>query len=228
MKHWRTFGTEEWHHVREGALGLFLGSGLPIVLFYATLRLHSFALAVVVVLLWSAAVFLVHRRRTGGADVFSAATFGFAVAQALIGLVSQDQLLYLAAPSLENLIYGTVFLVTALFGKPLLVLYAERIYPIPLHVQRSSTFRRAFLVTSAVWFGVLIVRASVRLWLLVSLPLEAYLVANAAAGWPFNLFLVTFTVWYPLRKLRRAGLLKADPPLRNVDLALEEAAPGTP
>lgn len=235
MKHWRTFGPEEWGHVREGAIGLLLGSILPVVLFFTTYQVWGFSVAVIAVLTWSAAVFIWHWQRTGGADVFSATTFGFACTKALAGLVSQNPVLYLAWPSLENLIYGTAFLGSALLGAPLLALYAQRLYPIPTSVRASQTFRRAFIVASAAWFGGHTLRGLVRLGLLATLYNEAnlapYLLADTVVGWPINISLVAFTTWYPLRQLRRAGLLSNDPmPVSTVDaveLGVEEAAPTT-
>src|SRR3954466_2610231 len=104
IKHWRSFGAEEWAHVKEGALGLVLGSLLPVALFYVSFRTWGFSAAVVLVLGWSAAVFLWHYRRARRLDVFSGTTFAFACTKALAGLVSQNTTLYLAWPSLENLI----------------------------------------------------------------------------------------------------------------------------
>src|SRR5205823_6800625 len=90
MKHWRSFGAAEWGHVKEGVLGLVLGSLLPVALFYVAFQTWGFSVAVVVVLTWSALVFVWHYRRTGGADVFSATTFGFACVKAAAGLASQN------------------------------------------------------------------------------------------------------------------------------------------
>ena len=232
MKHWRAFGPAEWRHVREGLVGLVLGSLLPVVVFYGTFRGWGFSPAVLVVLAWSAAVFAWHLRRTGGADVFSATTIALACVKAGAGLASQNPTLYLAWPSLENVAYGSAFLGSALLGRPLLALYAERIYPIPDNVRASKTFRHAFLVTSSAWFCGHGLRAVVRLWLLFTLPLELYLIADTVAGWPINVSLVAFTTWYPLRALRRGGMLAIIEPkplsaADAVELALEEAAPGT-
>src|ERR1700704_6180484 len=126
IKHWRTFGAEEWGHVKEGALGLVLGSLLPVLLFYVGYRSWGFSVAVVIVLTWSAAVFAWHYRRGRGADVFSATTFSFACVKATAGLLSQNTLLYLAWPSLENVIYGLAFFGSAVAGRPLLALFAQR------------------------------------------------------------------------------------------------------
>ena len=62
------------------------------------------------------------------------------------------------------------------------------------------------------------------------MPLELYLVADTVAGWPINVSLVVFTTWYPLRQLRRAGLMSGAPlPLSAMDaveLAVRQASPG--
>src|SRR5258708_7287031 len=140
IKHWRTFGVEEWGHVKEGAIGLVLGSLLPGLLFYVGTRTWGFSVAVVIVLTWSAAIFAWHYRRGRGADVFSATTFGFACVKATAGLVSQTALpegapisavtLYLAWPSLENLIYGSAFIGPAFLWRPILPRVAQRLFPI--------------------------------------------------------------------------------------------------
>jgi hypothetical protein len=239
IKHWRAFGAEEWGHVKEGAIGLVLGSLLPVLLFYVAFRGWGFSAAVLVVLTWSALVFGWHYRRTGGADVFSATTFAFACVKATAGLVTQSESLlggnavwlYLAWPSLENLIYGSAFFTSALVGRPLLALYAQRLYPIPATVRSSPTFRRAFVIVSTAWLCGHSLRAVVRLWLLFSLPLELYLVADTVAGWPINISLVAFTTWFPLRQFRQAGFMSVAPrqisPLDAVEIAVEETAPTT-
>lgn len=232
LKHWRSFGVAEWRHVRDGAIGLVLGSLLPVVLFYAGYQTLGFSAAVVIVLVWSTIIFAWHFHRTGGADVFSATTFTFACTKAAAGLVSQNTWLYLAWPSLENMIYGIAFFGSALMGRPLLAMYAERLYPIPPEVRVTATFRRAFLTVSAAWLVGHSLRALVRLWLLnLGLPLSIYLVLDTVAGWPINISLVAFTTWYPLRELRRAGYMSGVPEplptLDSVELAVEESAPTT-
>lgn len=231
MKHWRSFGAAEWRHVRDGTLGLLLGSVLPVALFYVSIRSWGFSPAVVIVLVWSAVIFAWHYHRTGGADVFSATTFVFACIKAVAGLASQNQWLYLAWPSLENVIYGTLFFGSALLGRPLLALYAQRLYPITPEVRNSTPFHRAFLVVSAVWLVGHSLRAVLRLWLLsLDLPLEVYLPLDTVAGWPINISLVAFTAWYPLRELHRAGFMTEPKELSTIEsaeLAVEESAPTT-
>lgn len=228
----RAFGRAEWRHVLDGVIGFVLGSAVPLALLYGSYRLFSFSAAVVVVLLWSTGVFVVHRARTGGWDIFSAWTFAFALIEAIVGLWSQNLLLYLATPSLKNLAWGVSFLGSALLGRPLLVAYAERLYPIPGEVKQTQVFRSAFLVVSSVWFFGMLIRGSARLWLLANVSFETYLlVDNTVVGWTISAFLLSFTVWYPLRQMARAGLYQRGKPicvLTHVADGLEAASPGAP
>lgn len=232
LKHWRSFGAAEWRHVKDGVIGLVLGSLLPVGLFYASYEVLGFSAAVVVVLVWSALVFAWHYRRTRAADVFSATTFVLACVKATAGLASQNTWLYLAWPSLENVFYGLAFFSSALVGRPLLALYAQRLYPIDPRIRASATLQRAFLVVSAVWLGAHLSRGVLRLWLLsLPLPLDAYLVLDTVAGWPINTAMVVFAAWYPLRQMHAAGYMGVTPaPLSTMDaveLAVEESAPTT-
>jgi hypothetical protein len=56
--------------------------------------------------------------------------------KALAGIVSQNQTLYLAFPSLENLIYGASLAGAA--GQAAAALYAQRLYPIPERCARPT------------------------------------------------------------------------------------------
>lgn len=165
--------------------------------------------------------------------MFSASTFGFACVKAVAGLISQNQTLYLAWASVENMIYGLAFFGSAVLGRPLLAVYAQRLYPIPVSVRGSAAFRRAFLITSAVWLCGHTLRAAVRLWLLLYLQLDlpVYLVVDTMAGWPINMSQFVFTAWFPLRELRRAGFMSVTPRRIGVgdavELAVEESAPTT-
>lgn len=213
-------------------MGLVLGSLLPVCIYYVSSQVWGFSVGVVLVLAWSIAIFAWHAQRTGRADVFSATTFGFACVKATAGLVSQNETLYFAWPSIDNVVYGTAFFGSALLGRPLLALYAERLYPIPTDVRASHAFRRAFLIVSTVWLCGHALRAILRLWLLQQqLPREAFLLLDTVLGWPINGSLVAFTVWFPLRELRRAGFMSVQPKaistMDAVELVVEESAPTT-
>jgi hypothetical protein len=201
---WYDFGRAEWVHVRTGALDFALGSILP-ACFYLVCRFFNAQAAIGVVLAWASCVFVWHYWRVHELDVFSLTTMVLACVKATAGLVSNDARLYLLWPSVENLLYGTVFVTSAWLGRPLLAMYARRLYPTPSAVTRSDAFRRGLLGASLAWALVSVVRAGLRFWLVASLPVGVFLVVDSAIGWPMYLLLIWFSAWYPLRVLRRDG-----------------------
>jgi intracellular septation protein A len=202
---WYDFGRAEWTHVGDGTLRFALGIALPVAAFYPIYRLLSFQLAVVVVFGWAAGVCMWHYSRVRRLDVFSLTTMLLACVKVGAGLLSGDERLYLVWPSVENVLYGTAFVASALAGYPLLARYAQQVYPIPRVVSRSGAFRHAFLVASIAWGLVSLMRASMRVLLVVHLPVDLFLVADTLMGWPVYLALIWFTAWYPLRVLRQDG-----------------------
>ena len=83
--------------------------------------------------------------------------------------------------------------------------YIALILVLPLASVFSEAFRHGFLVASLAWAVVSVVRAGMRLWLVATLPLGLFLVADSVIGWPVYLVLIWFSGWYPLRVLRRDG-----------------------
>jgi intracellular septation protein A len=204
---WYDFGGAEWAHVRDGAFDFALGTLVPVAGFYVAYRLLTFDAAVILILVWAGTILARHYWRTRELDVFSLTTLVLACVKAAAGLVSNDVRLYLVWPSIENLLYGTTFLVSAWLGHPVLALYARRLYPIPAAVTRSHTFRRGFVVASLAWAIVSLVRAGLRLWLVASLQVGLFLLVDSVIGWPMYMAMLWFSAWYPLHVLRRDGLV---------------------
>jgi hypothetical protein len=202
---WYDFGRAEWAHVRDGAFDFALGTVLPVACFYLVYRFVSFQTAIVVVLAWAGCVFVWHYWRVHELDVFSLTTMVLACVKAAAGLVSNDLRVYLVWPSVENLLYGAVFLISAWLGRPVLARYAQRLYPIPSGVTRSEAFQRGFLGASLAWALVSLARAGLRFWLVASLPVGLFLLVDSVIGWPMYLALIWFSAWYPLRVLRHDG-----------------------
>ena len=204
---WYDFTQAEWTHVGRGALDFGIGTLAPVGGFYLLYRALNFQLAVFTVFGWAAAVFIWHVWRIRRVEVFSLTTMVLAGVKATAGLVSGDVRLYLLWPSLENIFYAIVFFGSAQLGRPLLAVYAQRLYPIPDGVRCSVAFRRAFFGASVAWAAVSVVRAGLRVVLVSHLSFGTFLVVDSVIGWPMYAALLWFTAWFPLRTLRQAGLV---------------------
>ena len=122
--------------------------------------------------------------------------------QAVIGLTSGSERLYLAQPVIINGLYGLAFLGSVLLRRPLAGAFADEMYPFPDFVRSSDTFRQIFSRISLVWGLYLLVRSGLRLATLQSSSVEAFLGVNFLTGMPLTALLLGWSVWYAVRAFR--------------------------
>lgn len=124
--------------------------------------------------------------------------------QAAIGLIADDARVYLAQPVLISGVYGLVFLVSAVVGRPLAGTFATEMYAFPDEVKASETFRRVFGRVSLAWGCYLVLRSVVRMLVLSQSSVDAFVLVNFVTGFPFMTALITWSVWYGVRGFRRS------------------------
>lgn len=190
---------------------LLLGSGprmardafAPMLAFYVGWRMYGLVVGIAVstaislVALWS-------EKRQGRRGLMARITFGIVLMQAVIGLVTGSERLYLAQPVLVNAAYGFAFLGSVLIHRPLTAAFAEEMYPFPDEVRASVTYRRAFTRVSLVWGFYLIGRSALRLAALAGSSVEAFIAVNFITGMPVTAFLLCWSVWYVVRFFRHS------------------------
>jgi hypothetical protein len=128
----------------------------------------------------------------------------FVVLQALIGVATGSERLYLAQPVLISGAYGLAFLGSVALRRPLTAAFAEEMYPFPDEVRSSITYRRAFSRISLVWGIYLLGRTVLRLGALAHSSVEAFLAVNIVTGAPLTALLLGWSVWYAVRFFRRS------------------------
>jgi len=126
------------------------------------------------------------------------------VVQAVIGLATDSERVYLAQPVLVSGLWGTTFLVSSLVGKPLAARFADEMFPFPAEVRASETFRRTFARISIAWGVYLLFRSGLRLLMLSMTNVELFLVVSFATGVPLTAMLMSWSVWYGIRSFRRS------------------------
>jgi intracellular septation protein A len=126
------------------------------------------------------------------------------VVQAAVGLASGSERVYLAQPVVVNAVLGLVFLVSVAVGRPFAATFADELYAFPDEVRRSETFRKAFARISLAWGVYLCARSVVRLVLLLSSSVEAFLLVNLLTGSPLMALLLAWSIWYAVRFFRRS------------------------
>ena len=85
----------------------------------------------------------------------------------MVGIASGSASAFFAPGLVANALYGCAFLGSAAIGRPLAGVFAGEMYAFPQRVRTSALFRRIFSVVSLAWGGYMVLRAAVRLAVLL-------------------------------------------------------------
>lgn len=189
---------------------LLLGSGPrfardalgPMLAFYAGWKLWGLLPGVAAATVVAVAAFW-WQRRQAGSGALPAVGLGIALVQAIVGLASGSASAFFAPGVIANGLYGCLFLGSVAVGRPLAGVFARGMYAFPRRVLDSALFRRTFSVVSLGWGGYMLVRAAVRLLVLLWTSVDIFVVVSIVTGIPCTLALMTWSFWYPLRSLRQ-------------------------
>jgi hypothetical protein len=184
------------------ALGRFgVGGLLPILTFYALFRLAGPAAGILGGMSVSLLALSVQAWRLKRLDPIVVVPMAVIAINGSAGLLTGSVELYLAAPAVENALWGIALLVSVVVRRPLVGLIARELGLIPAAHARSAVVDRALAQTTLAWAGGAFLKAGVRLWLLQVLPLESFLVAITLFTWAVNAALLVGSFRWPLRAL---------------------------
>jgi hypothetical protein len=175
----------------------------PVVAFYLGWKLGNLVVAIVFASAVGIALDLYERRR-GRAGALALVSVAFVVVQAVVGLVADSAVVYLAQPVLVGAIWGVANIGSAIIGRPLAGVFADAWYPFPPVVKASRTYRRVFGIESIVWGVYLLARSGIRMFVLTSGSIGAFAAVQIATGVPFTIALVAWSVWYAVRRFERS------------------------
>ena len=175
----------------------------PVVAFYVGLRLGNLVVGIVLATTVGIALDLYERRR-GRAGALALVSVAFVLVQAVVGLLTDSAVVYLAQPVIVSAIWGLANLGSAVIGRPLAGVFADAWYPFPSVVRESETYRRIFGIESIVWGLYLLARSGVRMVVLASGSIGAFVAVQIATGLPFTLALVMWSIWYAVRAFERS------------------------
>ena len=191
--------------------GLLLGSGPrfardafgPVLAFYVVWKVAGLTAGILASTVVSLAAWR-YERGKGRPGLMALASLGLVLVQAGIGLAADDAKVFLGQPVLVNGVYGLVFVVSAVVGRPLAGVFAGEMYPFPAEVRESVTFRRVFGRVSLAWGAYLLARSALRLLTLTTFSVDAFLGINLVSGVPLTAALMSWSVWYAGRAFRRS------------------------
>lgn len=193
------------------ARGILLGSGPrfardafgPLLAFWIGWKLGGLVLGIALSTVVALAAWLYERTRERP-GLMSRLSLFFVAVPALLGLLSDSEVAFLAPPVLLNLFFGLVFLVSAAIGRPLAGVFAAEMTDLPPEVRASRTYRQVFGRISVAWGSYQVARSIVRLVLLVRVGVDGFIVMNVITGVPLMMLLMTWSVWYGTRAFRQS------------------------
>jgi hypothetical protein len=185
------------------ALGRFALAGLlPIATFYVLFRLFGPTAGIAGGMAMSLLALAVQLRRIGRVDPIVVVPMAVILVQGTAALLLDSVQLYLAAPSVENTLWGLVLVGSVIVRRPLVRVIARELGLIPSAYSGTAAISGAFGQVTLAWGLAAFLKAGVRLWLLYTLPLEAFLVVVTVFHLALNGAMVAFSFWWPLRAAR--------------------------
>ncbi len=188
--------------IRRALLRFALVGISPIVAFYTVLRLVGPMEGVLAGTLTAATALAIQARRIGRLDPVGIVPIVAVLIQGGVGLAFQSVDLYLAAPAVENVVWGLALIGSVAIGRPFVALAARELELLPAAVRSVPTVLRALTFVTLVWGLMSFVKSGIRLMLLANLSLEAFLITNTVVITSLNIVLLAFTLWLPLRAAR--------------------------
>jgi hypothetical protein len=175
----------------------------PVVAFYVGWKLAGLVIGIGLATAVGVALDLYERRR-GRAGALALVSVAFVIVQAIVGLVTDSAVVYLAQPVIVSGIWGVANIASAIIGRPLAGVLADAWYPFTPEIKASQTYRRVFGLESVVWGLYLLGRSGVRMVVLVSGSIGAFALVQFATGVPLTVALVAWSVWYATREFERS------------------------
>ena len=201
----------DFHIPEVSTRTILLGSGPrfardafgPMLVFYAGYKVSGLLLGIV---LSTIASFVAYRweRAHDRPGLMARIGLGLVLLQAVVGIVSDSTVAYLAQPVLITGAYGIAFVGSAIMGRPLAGTFATEMYPFPDEVKASDTFKRAFSRVSLAWGAYLILRSVVRMASLSGGNVDSFIAVNLITGVPLTALLMGWSVWYAVRFFRNS------------------------
>ncbi len=195
---------EVWPSLRR-ALLRFGGAGvLPVICFYVGFRIAGPVPGILAGMAASLLALSVQAWRLRRLDPIAVLPMAVILVQGTIAGLAGSAEIYLAAPAVEAAIWGIILIGSVIARRPLVPLIARELGVVPRSLAESVGLRRALAILTVAWGVAAFAKAGIRIWLLMILPLEAFLIAITITIAAINLSMLALSVWLPFRMVRPA------------------------
>jgi intracellular septation protein A len=187
---------------RHAAPHVVESSVLPLVVFYATMRLVDVWPALLASLAWCYVGLgwrVVRKQRLPGLLVLTALGL---TARTVVAFASGSVFVYFLQPTLTTVLVAGAFLASVPAGRPLAKRLATDLFPLPDSVLARPAVERTFARITLLWGAINLVNAGVTLALLTMVSIETYVLSKAAATGVVTLAGVLLSTWWFTRAVK--------------------------
>ncbi len=115
----------------------------------------------------------------------------FMIAFGVVGLIEEDGSLFWASDAVDNFVIGGLFLLSALFRRPIVSPVLRELFP--LIAERIPAEHGVWMKVTIAWGLKIVLSGLLRLWLLDQLDANTYAWIRIPIGWPINIALFAWT-----------------------------------
>ncbi|MFA4889043.1 MAG: hypothetical protein WC628_05675 [Candidatus Omnitrophota bacterium] len=176
---------------------MFFGFLIPKVFFLYGARHGMPFLWGAIAVAWCVGVFYLHQVKAHKVNFFAVFAVIMIFARIIVVAAEKSPMMYLYVLALDNLVVGVIFMVSLLFKRTLMQLFADSAgAKPPQEILRSAYYGSAWRIVTLVWAVVYILFA-IALVLLKACNLRIVGLIDMLASWPLLAVLFFFTLKFP-------------------------------
>lgn len=194
---------------RRAAVNLSIGCLVPAAVFYTLFAVAGVWFAILATLAWSYGTLAwraLTGRRTSALLVLTTAVL---TGRTAVALATASPFVYFLQPILSDGVLATAFVVSLVAGRPLAAKIAGDFYPVDEELAARSRIARLFRGLTMLWAALWLAKATIGLWLLLTVPLETYVPLKAGIALGINITSGVITLVAVAHVARRERLLAA-------------------
>jgi intracellular septation protein A len=175
----------------------------PLLAFYGGWKITGLVVVGVAAASAVALTLFAYERRRGRPGMVARLALGLVFIRAGVGIATGSAKLYLGQDVIIDSLLAFAWLGSLALGRPLAEFFVREIYPFPPEVRESETYRATFRRITLVWGVYFLLRAAVRLVVVIVASVDVYVAVAVATEVPLVLLLV-WSVVYSLRRFRQS------------------------
>ena len=192
---------------RRAGTNLAIGCLVPAAVFYTVVCVAGVWTAILTTLAWSYGTLAWRRltgRRTSGLLLL---TTGVLTARTAVALLADSAFLYFLQPIILDVAIATVFLLSLRTARPVIARLASDFYPIDDELAARPGIARLFRRLTVLWAGLWLAKATIGISLLLTQPLETYVLVKGVTVLVINASAMAITLVAATYVGRREGLV---------------------